>query len=105
MRSSDEGDPYRDGRRLCPVLRGLMGHYMIHHCVFGHMFNKVRLLEKTRIEANFQTFPLQLVHICYLTRLGFLTHRRVRLAAHAAAVGLGIFYCVCRQVDLQRGRV
>lgn len=51
-----------------------MGHHMFHHCVFRHVFHKVRL-------------------------------RGVRPAAHAAAVRLGVFDGVCRQVDLQRGRV
>lgn len=48
MRRSDEGDPYRDGGRLCPVLRGVMGHHMFHHCVFRHVLHKVRLLEKKK---------------------------------------------------------
>lgn len=42
-RSSDEGDPYRDGGRLCPVLRGVMGHDVLHHRVFRHVLHKVRL--------------------------------------------------------------
>lgn len=52
MRSSDEGDPYREVGRLCPVLRGVMGHYMLHHCVFRHVLHKVRLLERTRDKHN-----------------------------------------------------
>lgn len=44
--NSDEGDPYRDSGRLCPVLRRVMGNHMFHHCVFRHVLYKVRLLEK-----------------------------------------------------------
>lgn len=44
--SSDEGDAYRDGGRLCPVLRGMMGNQVFHHRVFGHVLHEVRLLEE-----------------------------------------------------------
>lgn len=43
---SDEGDAYRDGGRLCPVLRGVMGNQVFHHCVFRHVLHEVRLLRK-----------------------------------------------------------
>lgn len=66
--NSDEGDPYRDSGRLCPVLRRVMGNHMIHHCVFRHVLYKVRLLEKnkTREKQHLSTSLLQLVQILKL---------------------------------------
>ncbi len=51
VRISDEGDPYRDAGRLCPVLRGVMGHHVFHHCVFRHVLHKVRLLKNNKRET------------------------------------------------------
>lgn len=67
--SSDEGDPYRDGRRLCPVLRGLMGHHMFHHRVFSHVLYEVRLLGKNnkRRDQHLST------HLRYSTDLKYST--------------------------------
>lgn len=68
--NSDEGDPYRDSGRLCPVMGRVMGHHMFHHCVFGHVLYKVRLLEdeeeeekKRDIKQHLSDLSLQLVQI------------------------------------------
>lgn len=58
--NSDEGDAYRDGGRLCPVLRGVMGNQMFHHCVFRHVLHKVCLLKKNKQQHKAQHFsPVQ----------------------------------------------
>lgn len=31
---------------MSPVVRGVMGHHMFHHCVLSQVLHKVRLLEK-----------------------------------------------------------
>lgn len=46
--NSDQGDPYRDSGRLCPVPRRVMGNHMFHHRVFRHVLHKVRLLGKKK---------------------------------------------------------
>lgn len=60
--------------------------------------------KKTREKQHLSTSLQQLVQILKIV-LGVWTHWGVRPAAHAAAVRLGVFDGMCRQVDLQRGRV
>lgn len=102
--SSDEGDPYRDGRRLCPVLRGLMGHHMFHHRVFSHVLYEVRLLGKKTTKEEINTWA-HIFAAVQILNIRLAAHRGVCPATEAAAVGLGILDGVCGKVDLQGGRV
>lgn len=63
LRGSDEGNPYRNGGRVSPVQRGMMGHNMLHHGMFGHVLHEIRLLQRAREKQNVYIPLLRLITV------------------------------------------